>query len=408
MSFANQPRTQAGSRFLRAADQALPLLTQRADEADRSASVCRENFDDLRELGITSAFVPEELGGFGVTSIHDWILGLARLAQGDGSPAIAVNMHLSVCASMARAFQRAKANGWDTAAAAAPLHAIASGDMLICATATERDTDNLHPFTEAKAKEDGWLINGTKMFATLSPLATHVAMNLRVVDDAGAYIATTLLPMGTPGIEPADDWDALGMRASGSQSIRFKDVHVEPDSVHRLGPWGEWSIPVLMSRTLANLPLVAAFLGMAEAAYQMTVEAVNAQVKRDRPQNQKPGVQQMVGEMAIELAQCQSILAHAGDNLDRFLEAHADATPTLAEAHEIMRDYQCAKWVVNRGAIEIVSRAMDLVGGGGFMNAHPLTRLYRDVRAGPFMQPYAPPEAREYVGKVSLGLMPDE
>ena len=73
-----------------------------------------------------------------------------------------------------------------------------------------------------------------------------------------------------------------------------------------------------------------------------------------------------------------------------------------------MKDYQLAKWVVNRGAIEIVGKAMDVVGGASFMAGHPLARLYRDVRAGPFMQPYSPSEAREYIGKVALGLLPEE
>jgi alkylation response protein AidB-like acyl-CoA dehydrogenase len=62
---------------------------------------------------------------------------------------------------------------------------------------------------------------------------------------------------------------------------------------------------------------------------------------------------------------------------------------------------------VNKNAIEIVSQSMDLFGGGGFAASNPLSRIYRDVRAGPFMQPYSPIDAREYVGRVLLEQYPD-
>ena len=72
-----------------------------------------------------------------------------------------------------------------------------------------------------------------------------------------------------------------------------------------------------------------------------------------------------------------------------------------------MKDYQSAKWVVNDLAINVVSQAMDLSGGSGYMATNTLSRLYRDVRAGPFMQPYSRVDTREYIGRICIGAHPE-
>ena len=292
--------------------------------------------------------------------MHDWTLTIATLARGDGSAAIAISMHLSATRGLAGIYRANLPGSPPHERAKAFLEAVAKGEMLICSTTTERGNDNLHPLTEAFAHPNGWRINGTKHFVTMSPLATHIATNVRMRDADGDHIANVLFPMSTPGVVQHDNWDALGMRASGSQSITFNDCIVPKDALRSIGPWGQWSIPVLVNRTLVNVPLVGAFLGLAEAAFDYAI----AHQRKTEGAPSRAGVSHALAEMEILLATSQSILARLGEQLDTFMaESRGGADATWEQGHELMKDYQTAKWVVNKNAIAIVSQAMDLFGG---------------------------------------------
>lgn len=416
MSFELVPRTTCGTAVVAAAESLVGPLAERARSADADNEMCRENFDDLFTTGISSAFVPEELGGFGLESIHDWILLIATLGRGDASTAIAITMHHAIGRRMALRYSQAKMNlGADherTLQLAEPLRRMAAGEMLVCATATEVGTDNLHPAAEAvrhaSTDGDGWRINGHKIFVTMSPIATHVSTVVRVRDDDGDNMANIVVPMGTPGLLPQDDWDALGMRGSGSQSVIFDDVWVPDSALSKMGPWGRWSLDYLQFRAIANIVLVGAFLGVAEAAYDIALTKLETRSRVGQRAAEQSGIQNLVGEMAIELAQCRAVLGAAAVQMDEYGERHASSPASMEEAHGLMSDYQVAKWTVNRGAIGVVSKAMDLLGGSGYTNSAALARLYRDVRAGPFMQPFGPAELREYVGKVALQQYPEK
>ena len=146
-----EPTTAGGRRFVEIAEAHIEAFRARAAEHDRAGSFPSENFDDLRKSGAVGAFVPEDLGGLGLESVQDWSTGIERIARGDPSTAIALNMHLAVSRNVAQSLRGAQARGDAEAIARGEgmLGAVASGQLLICATATEPGTDFLRPNTTA-------------------------------------------------------------------------------------------------------------------------------------------------------------------------------------------------------------------------------------------------------------------
>lgn len=404
-----QPSTPAGERFVSLAAEHAGAFRERGVEHDRASAMPTANYDEMRRSGFVGAFVPEELGGLGLDSVHDWCAGLDRLGRGDPSTAIAINMHFGSVRGIASAWRAARAVGNSATEErnALTLRAVAAGDILFCGTATEPGTDNLRPRTTATRIDGGWSITGRKIFVTLSPIANVCNMNLRIVDDAGDRIGFAQVPVNAPGFLPQADWDALGMRASGSQSVVFDDCRVAEHAVTVAGPWGRWTPGSLVSRTVGNLTLVAVFLGIAERGRELAVSAArtDTKVKLGGALGLSAGVQHLLGEIDIELAAARAVLSVTAQDLDAVLAR--SAPPTLEDGHAIMRDYQCAKWTVNQNAISIVSKAMDIVGGSAFTSQNELSRLYRDVRAGPFMQPFSPTELHSYIGQVAAGVPPE-
>ena len=164
----------------------------------------------------------------------------------------------------------------------------------------------------------------------------------------------------------------------------------------------------LSGQMVFNMGLVAAFLGIAEAARDLVVQTVTSRRRgpNSRSVAEGPAIQHLIAEIEIDLAAARTMLARIATMADAFFGRHPAGTASLGELHELMKDFQCTKWFVNRKAIEIVDRALTASGGAGYLSTNPLARLYRDVRAGPFMQVFSPNEAFEYIGKVAPGIDP--
>jgi alkylation response protein AidB-like acyl-CoA dehydrogenase len=365
----------------------------------------------MQERGTLAATVPAQFGGLGVESILDFVVGIERLARADASTAFAASLHLNYPWALAYSWRRALAEGDEESAGlyGLALTGLGTGEAIVCGAGTEPGTHMLYPMAEAVRADGGWAVSGRKSFVTLSPIATMFNIFCRYRADDGTYRrATALVQRETPGLTVKDNWDALGMRASGSHDVMLESCFV-PDALFTdAGPWGEWTSVAIASGSAGNAAFVAVSLGIAEAARGHVVEL--ARKRRRAPSNrtlaERPSTQSAVAQIEIDLAACRALLERTSTGWDRYVSEHLEVEPDPEALHVLMKELQCTKAFVNRKAIEIVDLAMTVSGGAGYLSSSPLSRMYRDARAGPFMQPFSPNEAFEYIGKVALGLDP--
>jgi alkylation response protein AidB-like acyl-CoA dehydrogenase len=407
-----QPITEVGAWFVELAEKHAAEIATRAEEHDRAGTFPREAFESMKESGFLKAPVPEAFGGRGLTSVHDLGVGVSRLARGDGSVAIASNMHLTFALVGARSLRGAEETGdQEQIDGLSNFMQLLGQGSIAMANATEPGTDLRHPLTEVTAAGDGTLaVNGHKIFGTLSEIADiFFVPSRRRRDDGTMSMGFAFVFRGMAGQDIKSNWNALGMRASGSHDVVY-DNCVVPESLFLTedADWGSYDTTGLIVASAGNFPLVCSSLGIAEAAAAIAADMACTRKKAPsgRPIAERRGVQHMIAEIEVDLAVCRGML----DSIGRVLDAHVSDRPvtdlTIDDMHRLNKEFQCAKLVVNRKAIDIVDKALSVSGGAGYMTASPLSRLYRDVRAGPFMQPFSPVEAHEYIGKVALGLDP--
>jgi alkylation response protein AidB-like acyl-CoA dehydrogenase len=404
MPFQLTAKTEPGARLVALAESLAEEFATRAGKHDREASYPFESFETLRRERYFAAPVPEEHGGLGVTSVHDVLVASSRLARGDASLAIGVNMHLTALLNVVRRWQMAIAGGNERRAAAfaRSMELVARDGVVMAAAISEPAQDLTRPSTTAVRTESGWRVNGRKIFCTMSPAANvlYTAVTFAGEDGVERY-GYALIPADAPGVTVHDDWDALGMRASGSNSVTLTDVDL-PESALRGGfPVGA-AVPYMERNLTAGLFHASASLGIAEASDSLANRKI---VERGRAL-EDTRARLLAAENAIELSASRGVFSRAATLIDDHYAANPTSDGSDEELTGLFAEAQAAKTFVNEAAARVVERALALSGGAGYLNGSPIARAYRDVRAGAFMNPLGADRAYELVGRVALGLAP--
>ena len=364
-------------------------FAERAAEHDREGSFPFENYERMREEGYLGLTVPEELGGMGA-GLYDLILAQERLAAGDGSTALAVNMHVSPIGQLASLW---RASGDERLAEV--LRRAADGRLVYASMSAEPgDPLLMSSTTTARPVEGGYRVTGKKIFGTESAVCTEFSTRALVDDpERGPTVIFFRLPRDVEGMTVKETWDVMGMRATQSNDFELDDVFVPEDDVFHRYPANHFDGTMLKTVWGWAMPTFGAvYLGIAAGAMAFARELALKMNKVDKPQ-----VQHLFAEMEVLLETARAVLHRHAQEME------TGALYTDLPVQEGMSKAVLTKYVATNNACGIVDRALHVVGGAGYFRRFPLERMYRDVRAGPIM-PYTNLEAHDLFGKTSLGI----
>jgi alkylation response protein AidB-like acyl-CoA dehydrogenase len=364
-------------------------FAERAVEHDRDATFPHENYEDMREAGYLGLTVPEELGGRGA-SLYELILAQERLAIGDGSTALAVNMHVSPIGQLASLW---RSSGDERLADV--LRRAADGRLVYASMSAEPgDPILMTSSTVAERVEGGYRVTGKKIFGTESAVCTEFSTRARYDDpELGPQVLFFRLPREAEGIRMKETWDTMGMRATRSDDFELENVFVPDEAVFHSYPVGHFDATMLKTVWGWAMPTFGAvYLGIGAGAMQFAREQVQARGREEDRQ-----VQNLFAEMEVLLETARAVLYRHAREMD------SEALYTAVPVQDGMARAVLTKYVTTNNAVAIVDRALHVVGGAGYYRRFPLERMYRDVRAGPIM-PYSNLEAHDLFGRTALDI----
>jgi alkylation response protein AidB-like acyl-CoA dehydrogenase len=364
-------------------------FAERAGEYDREGTFPFENYEEMREAGYLGLTVPEELGGRGA-SLHELILAQERLAMGDGSTALAVNMHVSPIGQLASLW---RSSGDERLADV--LRRAADGRLVYASMSAEPgDPILMTSSTVAERVDGGYRVTGKKIFGTESAVCTEFSTRARYDDpERGPQVLFFRLPRDAEGMRMKETWDTMGMRATRSDDFELENVFVPDEAVFHSYPVGHFDATMLKTVWGWAMPTFGAvYLGIGAGALEFARKQVQARGRQDDPQ-----VQGLFAEMEVLLETARAVLYRHAQEMD------SGALSTELPVQDGMARAVLTKYVTTNNAVAIVDRALHVVGGAGYYRRFPLERMYRDVRAGPIM-PYSNLEAHDLFGRTSLGV----
>ena len=315
--------------------------------------------EKLGELGLLGMVVPEEWGG-SYTDYVAYALAIEEIAAGDAATATLVSVHSSVgCGPILKFGDREQKKRY--------LADMARGKSIGCFCLTEPQAGSeAHNLKTRATLENGmWVLNGSKQFVTNGKRA-KIAIVFAVTDpELGKKgLSAFIVPTDTAGFLVGQPERKLGIRASDTCAITLDDCRVDADCL--LGPRGKGLGIALSNLEGGRIGIAAQAIGIARAAFEAALAYSKTRKQFDRPIGQFGSISNMLADMETSINAARLLTHHAA-------RLRSAAEPCLSEACQ-------AKLYASEMAEQVCSKAIQILGGYGYLADYEVERYYRDAR----------------------------
>ena len=344
-------------------------VAPRAAEIDQSGQFPRDVLEQMAELDLLALPFPPAYGGIGASDLLV-VMAMEELARRCASTSLILGAQTLAGTPIVLFGNEQQKQNY--------LPRLAKGEWLAAYALTEPEagSDAGSMRTTAERRGDTYVLNGSKHFITNGGLAQVTVVFARTDPQAGTRgITAFLVEKDAPGFSVGKVEHKMGIRGSQTTELVFTDCAVPADAV--LGREGD-GFKIAMATLDRTRPCVAAqALGIAQGAFEYAVEYLKTRTQFGKAIADQQGIQFMVAEMATELEAARLLVYRAAQLIDR-----SQSEPDLRFSQESAM----AKMYASEVAVRVVDKALQFLGGYGYMTEYPLERMYRDVRITPIYE----------------------
>ncbi len=333
-------------------------IAPHAQAWEEAGAIPRDVLLAAGDMGFAALYVPEELGGTGLSRL-DATLVFEALSRACPSVAAFISIH-NMCTNMvARYGSDALKAAWLDRLVA--FEAVAA----YCLTEPGSGSDAAALRTRAEAVQGGYSLTGTKAFISGGSFADLYLVMARTGGPGPKGISALVVPDGAEGLSFGALEKKMGWQAQPTAQVQFDGVEVP--TAHLLGVAGKGFSYAMEGLDGGRLNIAACALGGAEEALRRALAYTGERSAFGQHLNDFQTVQFRLADMVMRLEAARSFLRQAAWSLDT---QRPDATERCA----------MAKRFVTETAYQVTDDALQLFGGYGYLADYGIEKILRDLR----------------------------